>query len=260
MEISFKKYHGTGNDFIMIDARKLDESKFLKENVKFLCNRHTGIGADGLILLSNSEKYDFRMKYFNSDGNEGTMCGNGGRCITAFAKSLGIIKDSATFEGIDGLHEARFLKDKIISLKMIDVNKVEKLEDGYLLDTGSRHFVVLSENIENIDVYNVGKEIRYQNRFGKEGTNVNFIEIHDSGVKIRTYERGVENETLSCGTGTVAAAISAYTESESDKISFKIFALGGELKVEFQPQPVTRFENIWLTGPIEYVFEGKIIV
>jgi len=260
MELAFSKYHGAGNDFIMIDGRKYKESIFTKEAVNFLCDRHLGIGADGLILFQNSKDYDFRMKYFNSDGNEGTMCGNGGRCITAYAKSLGIMENSTIFEGIDGVHEAKFISDKVVSLKMINVEKVEQLDDGFLMETGSRHFVLLKENIENIDVLNTGREIRYQNRFGKEGTNVNFIEIRDYGVKIRTYERGVENETLACGTGTVAAAISAYIESESDKISYKIFARGGELKVDFKPRPGNRFENIWLTGPVEYVFEGKIKV
>ncbi|MGC9343101.1 MAG: diaminopimelate epimerase, partial [Bacteroidales bacterium] len=190
MNLAFSKYHGAGNDFIMIDARKLDESLFKRDIVHFMCDRHLGIGADGLILLQSSKGYDFSMKYFNADGNEGTMCGNGGRCIAAFAKSLGIIKKSTKFEGIDGIHEAKFISDNLLRLKMIDVEEVVKLEDGFLIETGSRHFVLLKENIENIDVFNSGREIRYQNRFGKEGTNVNFVEIRENGVKIRTYERG----------------------------------------------------------------------
>lgn len=258
MKIHFSKYHGAGNDFIMIDTRNQSESIFNEESVKTMCDRHFGIGADGLILLGESKKHHFRMKYFNSDGREGTMCGNGGRCIAAYAKTLGIIQDHGVFEGIDGLHEAKILNNKIISLKMIDVEDVEQLGDGYLIETGSRHFVMLRENISNIDVFKIGREIRYQNRFGDEGTNVNFIEIRENGVKIRTYERGVENETLACGTGTVAAAITAFIESGTDNISYKVFAPGGELEVSFKPSPGNHFKDIWLTGPVEYVFEGEI--
>lgn len=257
MEVLFYKYHGTGNDFIMIDARTLDETCFTREIVNFLCDRHLGIGADGLILLQNSKDFDFRMKYFNADGNEGTMCGNGGRCITAFAKSLGIIRDTTVFEGIDGIHEAH-INDNTVNIKMIDIKKVEKLEDGYLLDTGSRHFVIMKENIENIDVYKLGKQIRHENRFGDEGTNVNFIKISENGVQIRTFERGVENETLSCGTGTVAAAISAYIESKSDKLTYKVQTMGGELEVKFIPVNKNQFEDVWLKGPVKYVFKGNI--
>ncbi len=261
MLIQFDKYHGAGNDFIMIDGRNYDISGYTKESIRFLCDRHFGIGADGLILLTESEEADFRMIYFNSDGKEGTMCGNGGRCITAFAEKLGIINEKTEFIGIDGLHQVKILGEKQYSLKMIDVNKVEKLNDGFLLDTGSTHFVEFREDTPEIDVFNEGRKIRHQNRFGSSGTNVNFIKnIDNSTIKIRTFERGVENETLACGTGSVAAAITSYVNSPSEKKSYKIIAPGGELQVDFDTDGRGSFYDIWLTGPAEFVFSGKVEV
>lgn len=258
MEIKFHKYHGTGNDFIIIDSRDINEAFFDTRKVKNLCNRHFGVGADGLILLLFSEEVDFHMKYFNSDGKEGTMCGNGGRCITAFAKRNGLIDGEAKFTGIDGQHKAYINKDNTINLKMINVIPVKKLKDGDLIETGSRHFVQHHENIENIDVYREGKKIRFEHRFGNEGTNVNFIKPTDTGIYIRTYERGVENETLSCGTGAVAAAISAYHNQLTDKSSYKVFTKGGELEVSFTPNSDGSFSDVWLKGPAEFVFDGSI--
>jgi len=259
MQFDFFKYHGAGNDFIMVDCRKCDESIFQQRNVELLCNRHLGIGADGLILLLDDTKADFRMKYFNSDGKEGSMCGNGGRCIAEFAKDLGIIRESALFNGIDGLHKAFLLRPGFVSLQMIDVEGLKEFEDGYFLNTGSPHFVTFRENIDAIDVYTEGRSIRQQSRFGRPGTNVNFVEsLGDNRFKMRTFERGVENETLACGTGTVASAISSYYKNKTDKSSYTIKAPGGTLSVKFTPQANGSYTDVWLEGPATFVFKGFI--
>lgn len=261
MLIPFHKYHGAGNDFIIIDGRNFVISDFSAKRVNFLCDRHFGIGADGLILLTETKKADFKMIYFNSDGKEGSMCGNGGRCITAFAEKLGIIKNSTEFTGIDGLHQAKILGKGQYSLKMIDVNKVERLADGYLIDTGSKHFIKFKKDIQDMDVYTDGKLIRYQGRFGDDGTNVNFIEYqNDNNISIRTYERGVENETLACGTGSVAAAIITHLNYPSESKSYTINAPGGKLQVDFKIDDGVSFYDIWLSGPAEFVFAGEIEV
>ncbi len=245
----------------MIDCRHITEAAFDKKLVAFLCDRHFGIGADGLILLLEDAGSDFKMKYFNSDGLEGTMCGNGGRCITAFARDLGIIKDSAGFTGIDGSHFANILDTELVSLKMIDVKDVKVLEDGYLVETGSRHFVTFRENIEKTDVYNEGLKIRNQKRFGKEGTNVNFIQLTSpNSFNIRTFERGVENETLACGTGSVASAITSWLVKKTDKNSYSVKAPGGILRVRFTPQNDGSFTDVWLEGPVKFVFKAEIEV
>ncbi len=259
--MEFHKYHGAGNDFIMIDCRQINETVFHQRLVSFLCDRHFGIGADGLILLLDNKESDFRMKYFNSDGLEGTMCGNGGRCITAFARNLGIINDKADFTGIDGSHFANILEPELVSLKMIDVDSIAVFEDGFLVETGSRHFVTIRENISDLDVYNEGSEIRHQKRFGKAGTNVNFIQ-HTSlnSFKIRTFERGVENETLACGTGSVASAITSWFVQKPDKSSYSIEATGGILQVRFTPRENGTFTDVWLEGPVKVVFKGQITI
>jgi len=259
MDIGFYKYHGAGNDFIMIDAREKNESDFTERLVKMLCNRHLGIGADGLILLLNDIKSDFRMKYFNSDGKEGTMCGNGGRCITSFARRLGIINNKAIFSGIDGLHESIILDKKIVSLKMVDVSDIKVLSDGYLVETGSTHFVSFRNDLRSMDVFKEGRELRHQTRFGVTGTNVNFVQIiADNELNVRTYERGVENETLACGTGAVASAIIAYLRNNTDKTSFLIHAPGGDLLVNFNPDGQGSYKDIWLKGPVEFIYKGEI--
>lgn len=259
MLIRFDKYHGAGNDFIMIDQRKKDISQFSEKIVSQLCHRQFGIGADGLILLTDSNNADFRMIYFNSDGREGTMCGNGGRCITAFARNLGIIQKDTVFEGIDGLHNAEVLDNENYKLKMIDVPEVYTMKDGHYLNTGSDHFVTQKTDIQNIDINKLGRELRYEDRFGETGTNVNFIEIvSNNELNIRTYERGVENETLACGTGSVAAAISAFLSQKTDKTSYHIHAPGGNLVVDFEYNVNEGFKNIWLSGPAKNVFSGTI--
>ena len=259
--VEFYKYHGAGNDFIMIDCRSLDELFFSTQRVAFLCDRHFGIGADGLILLLKDNKTKFRMKYFNSDGAEGSMCGNGGRCITAFARDLGIVTEKAVFSGIDGLHHANILSPDMVSLKMIDVKGVKEFDDGYLIDTGSPHFVTFRENLSETDVLNEGREIRHQSRFSNSGANVNFVEPISSGsFKIRTFERGVENETLACGTGSVASAISSYFRQKPDKSSYTVEAQGGMLSVRFTPHNNGSYTDVWLEGPVKFVFKGEILV
>lgn len=257
--VRFYKYHGAGNDFIMIDNRNNDIKTYNPDLVSRLCNRHFGIGADGLILLNASENYDFRMIYYNSDGYEGTMCGNGGRCITAFAEKLGIIETSTVFEGIDGIHEAIILNNGMYKLKMKNVEGINHFDDGDFLDTGSDHFIQYRNSIDDIDVFREGREIRYQSRFGAAGTNVNFVErIDNNEIKIRTFERGVENETLACGTGAVASAISAFIHGKPDKSSYIVHVRGGQLLIEFEKENDYNFNNIWLTGPAEFVFSGEI--
>lgn len=258
MQISFDKYQGTGNDFILIDNRK-NEIQFSTEQVAFLCDRHFGVGADGLMLLELEPGVDFKMVYFNSDGKESSMCGNGGRCITAFAKSLGIVSDKARFVAIDGLHEANVKGVNQVSLKMNDVKTVEIGDDFFFLNTGSPHYVKFVEGIKEYNVLEEGRKIRYSERFATEGTNVNFIEKTENGIFVRTYERGVENETLSCGTGVTASAlVAAINGVSSQKNACVIDTLGGKLNVKFDKVLESNFYNIWLEGPADFVFHGSI--
>ncbi|MFN7116195.1 MAG: diaminopimelate epimerase [Saprospiraceae bacterium] len=257
--MQFYKYQGTGNDFIMIDQR---ETQYLTRadvtRIEQLCNRRFGIGADGLILLQNRDGYDFEMIYFNSDGRESSMCGNGGRCIVAFAKQLGVIKDKAYFLAIDGEHEAIIRPDGWVELKMTDVKSVENGGDYYYLNTGSPHYITFVNNIEEVNVFEQGRAIRYNDRFKKEGTNVNFVQAQADGIVVATYERGVEDETLSCGTGVTAAAIAYYMKSGRNiNSTVPIQVKGGKLEVRFEPDG-QGFTNIWLCGPAELVFEGDI--
>lgn len=260
MSLIFYKYQGTGNDFVMIDNR---QSTFPKNNTKLvakLCDRKFGIGADGLILLENHDKYDFKMVYYNADGNESSMCGNGGRCLVAFAKQLDIVKDEATFEAIDGYHYATISSDNIVSLQMKDVSNVT-LNEGYIfLDTGSPHHVELVENLENFDVKNIGAKIRYSDLYGKEGSNINFVKQIDSDkFAVRTYERGVEDETLSCGTGVTAVAIGMYKTQKTNSNNVKLQVEGGDLKVRFKEEN-GKFISVFLIGPAILVFKGTIEV
>jgi len=259
MEISFYKYQGTGNDFVLIDNRDLKIKQNDTAFINKLCDRKFGIGADGLILLQEKEGYDFEMVYFNSDGNESTMCGNGGRCITAFAAKLGIIQNSGKFLAIDGPHEAKIENSDWVELKMMDVDQVEEGEDYYLLNTGSPHYIVFVEDVDDINVVENGQAIRYSKRFRKEGVNVNFVEKTKESIIVATYERGVEDETLSCGTGVVASAIS-YTLKHPDVREVDIETKGGKLKVRLEQSADGAFHNLWLCGKATLVFEGKINV
>jgi len=254
--MKFYKYQGTGNDFVMIDNR---DNFFPKGNtalVAKLCDRRFGIGADGLILLENDDQTDFRMVYYNSDGNQSSMCGNGGRCIVAFAQKLGIINDKATFIATDGLHFAT-IENNVVSLQMKDVDEVKITDDYVFLNTGSPHHVVLVEDLENYDVKNQGAKIRYSDLYGKAGSNVNFVtQITGDFFAVRTYERGVEDETLSCGTGATAVAIAMYALKKTDSSEISIKVIGGDLKVSFCERD--DYENVFLIGRADYVFEGNI--
>ena len=257
MQLQCYKYQGTGNDFVLIDNREKTISLTI-EQIKWLCDRRFGIGADGLMLLELEPGIDFKMVYFNSDGNESSMCGNGGRCITAFAKHLGIVTAHAKFLAIDGIHEAK-ISDDWVSLKMNDVREVEVGEGYFYLNTGSPHYVKFVNGIENFDVFTEGKKIRNNDRFVFEGTNVNFIEKKDNELFVRTYERGVEDETLSCGTGVTAAALVAALKGVStDKNNCLIKTLGGNLNVKFEKVLENTFYNIWLEGPATFVFKTTI--
>ena len=258
--IPFFKYQGTGNDFVVIDNRG---AGYLQgrdtELIQKLCDRRFGIGADGLILLQDRQGYDFEMVYFNADGKESSMCGNGGRCITAFAKFLGIVNERAHFLAIDGPHDAFIDVDNWVELKMSDVASVENGEDYFLLDTGSPHYVVFVEDLDDIDVVENGQAIRYSKRFREEGVNVNFVEKKRNGIMVATYERGVEDETLSCGTGVTAAAIAYYLQTEEgENREVPISSKGGRLKVRLQENPEGGFYNIWLGGGTQQVFSGTI--
>lgn len=255
---TFYKYQGTGNDFVMVDNR---DNAFPKNDTKligFLCDRRFGIGADGLILLENAKDADFRMVYYNSDGNESTMCGNGGRCIVAFAKQLGIIDDEADFIAVDGPHHATIADDGTVSLHMKDVNTVTVYENYVFLDTGSPHHVEIVEGLDTFDVKAIGSQIRYSGLYGDKGSNVNFVSQLDTDkFSVRTYERGVEDETLSCGTGVTAVAIAMKVLKKTNADAVALKTPGGELKVTFT-QTGKQFTDIYLTGPAQFVFKGEL--
>lgn len=256
MEFKFYKYQGTGNDFVMIDNRELF---FPKDNVALIntiCDRKFGVGADGLILLENDDQTDFRMVYYNADGNESTMCGNGGRCIVQFAYDLQLISNETKFIAVDGLHEAK-VNDATISLQMIDVDSITTHEDGSVfMNTGSPHHVAFVENIDTFPLFDFGKNIRYSAQYAPGGTNVNVVEPQsESSYQVRTYERGVEDETLSCGTGATAVAIAMHYLGIASSTDLDIKVPGGQLKVSFKPTS-GRYENIFLIGPAQFVFEG----
>lgn len=255
MELSFYKYQGTGNDFVMIDDReeRFDQNDLAK--VQKLCDRKFGIGADGLILIRNHADYDFEMIYFNADGSQ-SMCGNGARCTVAFSSFLGIIKEQTHFLAIDGPHEA-VLKGDQVELLMGNVKGIEESMGDYFVHTGSPHHIRFVEHVRDYPVFDQGKSIRYDPCYAPAGTNVNFVEgIKDDEVFVRTYERGVENETFSCGTGVTAAALVYGTQTNQNEI--KITTLGGKLSVRFRPNSSGGFQDIWLIGPAEQVFKGKI--
>lgn len=255
--MEFYKYQGAGNDFVMVDQRNTvhltrdDQGKIEK-----LCDRRFGIGADGLILLQNKPGYDFEMIYFNADGRESSMCGNGGRCIVSFAKQLGIIKEKAFFWAIDGAHEA-FINPAgdFVELKMKDVDIVQEVGKDYVLNTGSPHYVQFVPTLADIDVDKTGKTIRNSEPFLAEGINVNFVEIAETGLLIGTYERGVEGETLACGTGVTAAALAYQEATQKSLPKIEVQAKGGVLQVKSKKNAVG-YEQIWLCGPSIRVYSG----
>jgi len=256
--ISFAKYHGTGNDFILIDNRD-GTHPFSRAEVAALCHRRFGIGADGLMLLEHAEAADFRMVYYNADGGISTLCGNGSRCIVAFAKHLGVVTGGeTTFEAADGLHRARILEDGSVALEMQAVEKIFPEIEGVFLDTGSPHWVLWTEDAASEAVDAEGRKIRNEARFAPGGTNVNFVERKGkNALFVRTYERGVEAETLSCGTGVTAAAIAASGKETGD-FDFRIETPGGILRVSFHKNGPASAKDICLTGPAQLVFKGEI--
>lgn len=260
MEVIFEKYQGTGNDFVMIDQRF---QEYIAHDdiatIAHLCDRRFGIGADGLILLEPSEKNDFKMVYFNADGRQSTMCGNGGRCIVQFAHQLDIFKSETIFDAIDGDHLAKVNADGTVSLQMIDVNNVISLaQNTYQLNTGSPHYVTFCDNIPD-NIKQAGSAIRYAPAYQAEGINVNFVKADGSHLTMATYERGVEDETYSCGTGVTAAAIANAIQNDSyGHLEYTIHTKGGQLKVSFTHHSDRSFTDVWLTGPAMHIFKGKI--
>jgi diaminopimelate epimerase len=254
--MKFSKYHGTGNDFILIDNRS-GQYTLTQPQVAALCHRRFGIGADGLMLLELADGYDFKMVYYNSDGNQSTMCGNGGRCIVAFAQKLGIITAKANFLAIDGTHAAEILPNGIISLHMQDVKEMLIQEGHTVLNTGSPHYVTWVKDVQATDVFHEGRAIRNRNEYSPNGINVNFVAFGHDKLIVRTYERGVEDETMSCGTGVTAAAIAASCSSLGP-FNTTIETPGGELKVSFTKDTPTSAKDIFLIGPATFVFEGEV--
>ena len=274
--MTFYKYQGAGNDFLIADNRS-GELQLSTEQIASLCDRRYGVGADGLMLLECSAEYDFRMVYFNSDGSGGMMCGNGGRCMVAFAADQGI--EHFDFDAADGFHTAQILAasgaQKTVRLKMKDVADIQKYESltgvnvpsqGCFLDTGTRHYVRFVEGLESYDIVSEGRDIRYN---GKElqpvGANVNYVEPFDGGVKVRTYEKGVEDETFACGTGIVASCVASYVTGlkpsetfEDGRVKYDVMAKKDALSVDFIPSETLVAKDVWLTGPATFV--AKIIV
>jgi diaminopimelate epimerase len=259
MKLEFFKYQGTGNDFIVMDNRLGLYADLSQHQIASLCERRMGIGADGLMLLQQKDGYDFEMIYYNADGKEGSMCGNGGRCIVQFAFDLKLITDKCLFIATDGPHEAVITNPGMIELKMKDVRAIEKRNEISVLNTGSPHYIQPVDDLDAMDVEKEGKLVRYSPEFKKDGINVNFIQIKNNLLHIRTYERGVEAETLSCGTGATAAALSIARKG-TDPQYVEILTRGGLLNVKFTQTKEGNFENIWLCGPAIRVFQGTITI
>jgi diaminopimelate epimerase len=259
MNIHFFKYQGAGNDFILIDHRGSPIKEIDYEQVKKICDRRFGVGGDGLMFLTSHPDYDFEMLYFNADGRPGSMCGNGGRCIVAFAKHLGIIDKEADFLAVDGPHYAKISAEgNWVDLQMIDIETINRDGEAYVLNTGSPHYVAQMEGLADYDVYQEGKAIRNNETYKKEGINVNFVEDKGDHLFVRTFERGVEDETYACGTGVTAVALAmAQRKGQTGHLNTPVKVLGGDLHITFDYDG-QRFTNIFLCGPAEKVFEGEI--
>ena len=266
--MTFHKYQGTGNDFIVFDDRARTFDHTDQPRIAALCHRRFGIGADGLMLLREKEGYNFEMVYFNADGNPSSMCGNGGRCLVAFAKYLGIITDTAYFLAVDGPHEARVEADGTVRLRMVDVAAPQEAETGeegdVFLHTGSPHHIHFLDPHEHptlaeFDVYGHGHDLRHDPAYDPTGTNVNFVEVPDDPRQpwpVRTYERGVEAETYSCGTGVTAVALAASQRGAVSPV--QLSTPGGLLEVSFEEKADGGFANVWLSGPAVRVFGGAL--
>lgn len=257
MKISFSKYNGAGNDFIVLDDRN-NNLKLTKSQIYKLCNRNIGIGADGLILIKKSIKTDFEILHYTSDGNLGSLCGNGSRCAILYAYRNNIINRHTVFEAFDGIHNAEIINDELISMQMKLNSRIIENEYGIWVDTGSPHLVVETVNTDELDVKDAGKSIRYNDYYKKEGVNVNFVErVSDEVFKIRTYERGVEDETRACGTGSTASAICMNYIGKTSSNKIKMKCLGGDLEVKFL-NIGKKYSEISITGPAKLVFVGII--
>jgi diaminopimelate epimerase len=262
--IKFQKYQATGNDFVLIDNRERDISLSVNQ-IQNICDRKFGVGADGIMLIEKHATLDFNLIYYNSDGSQ-SLCGNGSRAAVQFASALKVVNGKAQFNAYDGAHDAELLSNGIIKLKMNDVKEVRNVGDDFFINTGSPHYIRFVTDIQNYPVFEEGKKIRYSEPYKPGGANVNFVELlPDNTIFVRTYERGVENETLSCGTGVTAAALAAFYKGYSSPVIIK--ALGGELSVEFGPDHTNNslattqagaFHDIFLIGPAKKVFEGSL--
>ena len=262
MKIHFSKYQATGNDFVLIDNRS-GKYSFSPEQVRLICDRKFGIGADGLMLIERHPHAHFNLQYFNSDGSQ-SLCGNGSRAAVRMAAALGLVNGKAKFEAFDGLHDAEILEDGIIRLKMNNVSEVKSYGESFFINTGSPHYIRFVSQVEDYPVFEEGRKIRYESQFSPGGTNVNFVQLGTgNSIFVRTYERGVEDETLSCGTGVTAAALAASLKGLTSPVSVR--TRGGELRVEFKAASAAvqadsrgKFEDIYLTGPAKLVFEGDL--
>jgi diaminopimelate epimerase len=259
-KIHFHKYQATGNDFVLIDNRSGAYS-FTNEQIARICDRRFGVGADGLMLIEKHPALDFNLVYYNSDGSQ-SLCGNGSRAAVVMAAALGLLRKNTTFQAYDGPHQAELIRPGYVRLKMNDVTEVKKNGDEYFIHTGSPHHLRIVKNLEQYPVVEEGRKIRYSNGYAPAGVNANFIELlSGNAIAVRTYERGVENETFSCGTGVTAAALAAWLHGYHSPV--KVLVRGGELSVEFTPShtaiglPVT-FHNVFLIGPAKMVFEGEM--
>jgi len=259
MKLHFYKYQGAGNDFILVDNRNSTINHHNPELISHLCDRRFGIGGDGMMFLQNKDHFDFEMVYYNSDGQPSSMCGNGGRCIVAFAHDLNVIKDETNFLAVDGPHYAKISAEKNwVSLQMINVDEVKSDGEAFVLNTGSPHYVVPVQDLKEKDVFNEGRSIRYNETYKKEGININFVEDFNDFYFVRTYERGVEDETFACGTGVTAVALAmAKKKNQVGTFSTPIKVLGGDLNIRFNYDG-NKFSDIFLEGPAKFVFEGDI--
>lgn len=259
MQTEFYKYQATGNDFIIFDNRSKTLRTDMQSFYSAICDRRFGIGADGVMLLQNSPGHDFEMLYFNADGRPGSLCGNGSRCIVLFAQSIGLVENSCNFLASDGTHNA-IIDQNTISIQMKDVQHIGTFQDFYEIDTGSPHYVQFTEDIKSIDVKEQGARIRYNEKYRQQGINVNFVEAKGEGISMRTYERGVEDETYSCGTGVTAATLiyAVKRNLTAGKYEIPVVVKGGDLTVSFRLMPDGNFTEIWLNGPAAFVFKGSI--
>ena len=272
----FYKYHGAGNDFLIADGRDKNID-LTAQQIASVCDRHTGVGADGVMVLERDPELDFRMRYYNSDGSGGMMCGNGGRCIVAFAADLGFTHFS--FNAPDGQHIAELISGteasaafsktpRVVRLKMRDVSDAEPYGADWFLDTGTRHLVHFVDNVADYDVTGEGRRLRHDPRFAPQGVNVNFVQVNVPGqeITVRTFEKGVEDETLACGTGIVASSLATWLSTPSGDRTLchiTVHARISDLSVTFTPSlhpapSTSRFTDIWLQGPAAFICRVEI--